>query len=87
MRRITGGRANYRRAWSWSMASSTPSLKKESVMRRTAVPIETARSLDGIDLFKGMIAGRFPAPPISRMLGMTLGESSTAVSCSATRRC
>ena len=38
------------------------------------VPIETARSLDGIDLFKGMVEGRFPAPPISRMLGMTLDE-------------
>lgn len=38
------------------------------------VPIETARSLDGIDFFKGMVAGKFPAPPISRMLGMTLDE-------------
>jgi uncharacterized protein (TIGR00369 family) len=38
------------------------------------VPIETVRSLDGIDLFKGMVEGKFPAPPISRMLGMSLDE-------------
>jgi uncharacterized protein (TIGR00369 family) len=38
------------------------------------VPLETVRTLDGIDLFKGMVAGKFPAPPISRMLGMSLDE-------------
>ena len=38
------------------------------------VPIETARSLDGIELFKGMVEGKFPAPPISRLLGMSLDE-------------
>jgi uncharacterized protein (TIGR00369 family) len=39
------------------------------------VPIETARSLDGIDLIRGMIDGKYPAPPISRMLGMTMEEA------------
>ena len=28
--------------------------------------------LDGMELFKGMMAGKFPAPPISRMLGMKM---------------
>lgn len=37
-------------------------------------PLETARSLAGIDLFKGMMAGTYPAPPISRMLGMSMDE-------------
>jgi uncharacterized protein (TIGR00369 family) len=38
------------------------------------VPIEVARTLDGLDLFKGLLEGRFPAPPISKTLGFTLLE-------------
>jgi uncharacterized protein (TIGR00369 family) len=38
------------------------------------VPLEQARTMDGLTLFKGLLEGRFPAPPISRMLGMTLSE-------------
>ena len=37
-------------------------------------PLDTARTLDGIELIEGMATGRFPAPPISRMLGMTMDE-------------
>ena len=38
------------------------------------VPLEQARTMDGFTLFKGLLEGRFPAPPISRMLGMKLEE-------------
>ena len=38
------------------------------------VPLETAKTMDGIDFFKGMLTGKFPAPPISRGLGMTMEE-------------
>ena len=38
------------------------------------VPIEQARTLDGLDLFKGLLEGRYPAPPISRTLGFKLLE-------------
>ena len=39
------------------------------------VPIETARSLDGIDLIRGIMAGKYPAPPISKVLGMSIDEA------------
>ena len=38
------------------------------------VPPETAKTMDGLDFFKAMLAGKFPAPPISRGLGMTMDE-------------
>jgi uncharacterized protein (TIGR00369 family) len=38
------------------------------------VPIEQARTLDGLTLFKGLMEGRFPAPPISKVLGFTVTE-------------
>ncbi len=38
------------------------------------VPLEQARTMDGLTLFKGLLEGRFPAPPISRALGMKLSE-------------
>lgn len=38
------------------------------------VPLEQARTLDGMTLFTEMAAGRLPAPPICRALGMTLSE-------------
>jgi len=38
------------------------------------VPLEQARTLDGMTLFTEMQAGRLPAPPICRALGMTLSE-------------
>ncbi len=38
------------------------------------VPLEQARTLDGMTLFTEMAAGRLPAPPICRALGMTLRE-------------
>jgi uncharacterized domain 1 len=38
------------------------------------VPIEVARTLDGLDLFKGLLAGRYPAPPIAKALGFNLLE-------------
>ena len=33
------------------------------------VPIEQARTMDGLSLFKGLLEGRFPAPPITKALG------------------
>ena len=38
------------------------------------VPIEQVRTLDGLALFKGLVEGRFPAPPIAKVLGFTLTE-------------
>jgi uncharacterized protein (TIGR00369 family) len=38
------------------------------------VPIEQARTMDGLALFEGLLAGRFPAPPIGRALGFRLSE-------------
>jgi len=38
------------------------------------VPLEQARTLDGLTLFKGLMEGRFPAPPIAKVLGFKLTE-------------
>ncbi|WP_421996807.1 PaaI family thioesterase [Reyranella sp.] len=38
------------------------------------VPLEEARTLDGLTLFQGLLEGRYPAPPISRALGFGLSE-------------
>jgi uncharacterized protein (TIGR00369 family) len=38
------------------------------------VPVEQARTMDGLTLFKGIQEGRFPAPPISRALGFRVTE-------------
>ncbi len=38
------------------------------------VPLEQARTLDGLTLFKGLLEGRFPAPPISKVLGFKVTE-------------
>ncbi len=38
------------------------------------VPVETAATMAGLDLLKGMIAGRFPGPPITQLLGFDLVE-------------
>jgi hypothetical protein len=38
------------------------------------VPIEEARTLDGLDLFRGLLEGRYPAPPITKALGFKLIE-------------
>jgi len=38
------------------------------------VPIEQARTMDGMTLFGEMAAGRLPAPPICRALGIYLTE-------------
>ncbi len=38
------------------------------------VPLDKARALDGIEIFREMIAGRLPAPPICRALGFRMTE-------------
>jgi uncharacterized protein (TIGR00369 family) len=38
------------------------------------VPLDKARTLDGLDVFKEVLAGRIPAPPITRALGFRLSE-------------
>lgn len=38
------------------------------------VPLEQARTMDGLTLIKGLMEGRFPAPPISRALGFKMAE-------------
>jgi uncharacterized protein (TIGR00369 family) len=39
------------------------------------VPIEQARTMDGLTLFKGLLEGKFPAPPIGRALGFRVSEA------------
>ena len=39
------------------------------------VPLEQARTMDGMTMFTEMIAGRLPAPPITRVLGMRIIEA------------
>lgn len=38
------------------------------------VPLEQARAMDGMTMFTEMLAGRLPAPPICRTLGMALAQ-------------
>ena len=38
------------------------------------VPLEQARTMDGMTLFREIMAGRLPAPPMSKTLGMSLLE-------------
>jgi uncharacterized protein (TIGR00369 family) len=38
------------------------------------VPLEQARALDGLSLFKGLLEGRLPAPPIAKVLGFRVAE-------------
>ena len=38
------------------------------------VPIEQARTMDGLTLFQGLLEGKFPAPPIGRALGFRVSE-------------
>lgn len=45
-----------------------------AVMEYGVVPIELVRTLDGLDLFKGLLEGRYPAPPINKILGSSLLE-------------
>lgn len=39
------------------------------------VPPETAATMSGLDLLKGMIEGRLPGPPIMRLVGFDLVEA------------
>ena len=38
------------------------------------VPLEQVRTMDGMTLFREIMAGRLPAPPMSKTLGMSLLE-------------
>ena len=38
------------------------------------VPIEQARTMDGLTLIRGLLEGRFPASPITKALGFRLSE-------------
>jgi uncharacterized protein (TIGR00369 family) len=38
------------------------------------VPAEAAASMSGLELLQGMIAGRFPGPPIMQLIGFRLAE-------------
>ena len=38
------------------------------------VPLETVKSLTGLEFLQGLASGKFPAPPISRMMGFALTE-------------
>lgn len=38
------------------------------------IPMETAKALSGLALLQGIIDGRFPAPPMARLLGFALAS-------------
>jgi uncharacterized protein (TIGR00369 family) len=38
------------------------------------IPLETVRTMDALPMFREMLAGRLPAPPIARTLGFTMSE-------------
>jgi uncharacterized protein (TIGR00369 family) len=38
------------------------------------LPVDKARTMDGIDLFREMVAGRLPAPPMARAMGFDIAE-------------
>jgi uncharacterized protein (TIGR00369 family) len=38
------------------------------------MPIEQARAMDGLSLFRGSLEGRLPAPPIAKVLGFKVAE-------------
>ena len=39
------------------------------------VPIDQVRTMDGLTLFRGILEGRFPAPPIAKALGFRVTEA------------
>jgi acyl-coenzyme A thioesterase PaaI-like protein len=41
------------------------------------VPAETAATMSGLELLQGMMAGRFPGPPIMQLIGFRLAEVET----------
>lgn len=47
---------------------------KVSAAGHGVVPVEQARGLDGIDLMKGILEGRLPAPPIAKAIGFDMEE-------------
>ena len=38
------------------------------------VPLEQARRMDGLSLFKGLLEGRVPAPPMAKVLGFKVAQ-------------
>jgi acyl-coenzyme A thioesterase PaaI-like protein len=46
----------------------------ETTGRYGLVPAEVAASMSGLELLQGMIAGRFPGPPIMQLIGFRLAE-------------
>jgi uncharacterized protein (TIGR00369 family) len=44
-------------------------------MEYGVTPLSVAKTMSGLELLRGMIAGHFPAPPISRAMNFTLTEA------------
>ena len=38
------------------------------------VPLEQVRAMDGLSLFRDLLEGRLPAPPIAKVLGFQVAE-------------
>ena len=47
---------------------------KEPAAGYGVVPLEQARTMDGLALMTGVMNGTFPAPPISKALGFSISE-------------
>lgn len=48
---------------------------KEPAAGYGVVPLEQARTMDGLALMTGVMNGTFPAPPISKALGFSISEA------------
>ncbi len=49
-------------------------MQKEPLAGYGVVPLEQARTMDGLALMTGVMNGTFPAPPISKALGFWMSE-------------
>jgi uncharacterized protein (TIGR00369 family) len=56
------------------MTAKIPMACNAGDVRFGVIPLEQARALDGLDLFKAMMAGRLLAPPIAKVLGFEMAE-------------
>lgn len=48
-------------------------------MKYGVIPLEDVKTLSGLELMQGMLAGKFPAPPIARALDFTLDRAEPGV--------
>lgn len=55
--------------------AATTSNERPAERKVGVLPLERLRELDGIDLFRGMLAGELPGAPIGLLMNMSLEEA------------